>query len=63
LKTLKIDAEKVKAYDINLQEHIDNIIKGFLKSNVKVSNEEKLNDFIHDKDDVGIREYIPSGEG
>lgn len=61
LKALKIEPEKIKLKDVTLQEEIDSILKGYLKENLKVSNEEKLDDFIHDTDNVSIRKYVPSG--
>jgi hypothetical protein len=64
LKVLKIDSEKITVYDHNLAEELKYIIKEkFYTCELNISDEEKLNDFIHDKDDVNIRKYISSGEG
>jgi hypothetical protein len=64
LVLLKLDLNKIKYDNNSILELIDEIVrKRFLAENIKISDEEKLNDFIHDKNDVGFREYIPSGEG
>lgn len=65
LKLLKLEAEKIKVYNRTLQNDIDEVLKEFLKedTNLKKTDEEKLDDFIHDKDDVGFRKYVPSGTG
>jgi hypothetical protein len=62
LAALKIDAKKIKTNNTTLSEILDKNIKAELHSKVNLSDEEKLNDFIHDKDDVNFREYIPSRE-
>jgi hypothetical protein len=64
LHVLKIDPKDIPSYDHTILDEINYIIKEkFKSSKLPISDEEKLNDFIHDKDDVGFREYIPSREG
>ena len=65
LIALKINPEKVNLNDNTLKDNIDEILEKFKSSKLKVSDseEEIVNDFVHDKDDVGFRKYIPGGEG
>lgn len=63
LKALKIDTDKIKLNNKTLQEEIDIILKGYLKEDLNISNEEKLHAFVYDKDNVSIRKYVSSGEG
>jgi hypothetical protein len=63
LTALKIDPKTITLNNKTLKDEIDEILKRYTKQDLQISAEEKFYDFIHDKDDVNIRKYIPSGEG
>jgi|WetSurSiteA1Bulk_404760.scaffolds.fasta_scaffold104639_2 hypothetical protein len=63
LTALKIDPKTITLNNSTLKDEIDKILERYSEEKLLVSDEEKTYDFIHDKDDVGFREYIPSGEG
>jgi hypothetical protein len=63
LTALKIDPKTITLNNKTLKDEIDEILKRYTEQELKISNEEKFYDFIHDKDDVNIRKYVPSRDG